>query len=310
MPTLDIYTGISGSGKSTVARSKGDIVVSRDDIRVMLFQSDGQDYYARKDLKDCEDLVTKFERQAILAALNFGKNVISDNTNIEPKFYNKIAQIGYGVPGVTVTRTVFDVPVATAIERNKQRAALGGRDVPEKVIRSQFSRLQVTKGYELEKAFEVETYTGTPGKPAAFLVDIDGTLAHMRKYRGPFDWHKVHLDDVDDVIAFVVDAIRHGSEFTEGANGDPIKVIVMSGRDESSRVKTEDWLDRHGIWFDQLYMRPEKDQRKDNIIKEELFNAYVRDNYDVRFVLDDRNQVVDMWRAKGIKCLQVEPGNF
>jgi len=28
------------------------------------------------------------------------------------------------------------------------------------------------------------------------------------------------------------------------------------------------------------------------------------------FVLDDRDQVVNMWREQGFKCLQVAEGNF
>ena len=87
-------------------------------------------------------------------------------------------------------------------------------------------------------------------------------------------------------------------------------VIVMSGRDESCRTETERWLNKHNIPFDFLFMRPEGDMRKDNIIKHELFNKYVRDNYDVKFVLDDRQQVVDMWRKMGITCLQVAEGDF
>ena len=32
--------------------------------------------------------------------------------------------------------------------------------------------------------------------------------------------------------------------------------------------------------------------------------------YDVLCVLDDRDQVVRMWRHRGLTCLQVAPGNF
>lgn len=300
MPILSIYSGISGSGKSTKARSTGAIVVSRDDIRVMLYGSDGQDYYTHPDLKNREDLVSKFERQAILTALNFGCNVISDNTNIEMKYVNKIAQIGYSIPGVEVERVVFDVPLHTAIERNRQRAAIGGRDVPEAAIRKQHDRFQHTKNMPLEKAFEVEEYNGTPGKPMAVLFDIDGTLAHMRDYRRPFEWHKVGLDDVDEFIA--EEARIH---FAAG-----YEVIVMSGRDEVCRPETEAWLAKHNIPYDALFMRGKNDNRKDNIIKEELFNTHVRDNYNVHMVFDDRDQVVEMWRAKGMKVAQVNPGAF
>jgi hypothetical protein len=84
----------------------------------------------------------------------------------------------------------------------------------------------------------------------------------------------------------------------------------MSGRKTATRQTTIDCLNRDDVPFDHLFMRADGDDRKDNIVKDELFEAHVRDHFDVQFVLDDRNQVVDMWRAKGIKCAQVAPGDF
>ena len=58
-------------------------------------------------------------------------------------------------------------------------------------------------------------------------------------------------------------------------------------------------------------MRSEGDHRKDSIIKEELYNIYVKGLYNVKLVLDDRNVVVDLWRNKlGLTCLQIDYGNF
>jgi hypothetical protein len=45
-------------------------------------------------------------------------------------------------------------------------------------------------------------------------------------------------------------------------------------------------------------------------VKYDLFSEYIRDKYSVKFVLDDRQQVVDMWRRLGLKCLQVQAGDF
>lgn len=42
----------------------------------------------------------------------------------------------------------------------------------------------------------------------------------------------------------------------------------------------------------------------------ELFDRHARDEYRVLVVLDDRKQVVDMWRSLGLTCLQVAEGNF
>ena len=57
-------------------------------------------------------------------------------------------------------------------------------------------------------------------------------------------------------------------------------------------------------------MRKEGDNRPDEVVKEEIFNENIRGNYSVRFVLDDRSKVVDMWRQLGLKCLQVAEGDF
>ena len=45
-------------------------------------------------------------------------------------------------------------------------------------------------------------------------------------------------------------------------------------------------------------------------MKLELFDRHVRDSYDVRYVLDDRQQVVDAWRSIGLTVFQVAEGNF
>ena len=58
-------------------------------------------------------------------------------------------------------------------------------------------------------------------------------------------------------------------------------------------------------------MRKTEDVRKDAIVKKEFFDTHIRDKYFVKYVLDDRNQVVDMWRLElGLACLQVNYGDF
>lgn len=297
MTKLTIVRGISGSGKSTWARSQAAVVVSRDDIRIGIF---GVEYDP-----NVEENVTLIEHAMIAAYLKVGKDVVSDNTNIEPKFVKAIAKIGYRY-GAEVELKVVDVSLAAAKKNNDHRAMMGGRHVPHEVIERQHSRFQSTKNFVLPDVPALIPYSGTPGKPKAFLVDIDGTLAHMRDLRGPFDWKRVGVDDCDATIAEIV--MRLSSSWRIA--GPTLTTIVMSGRDEICREQTIGWLRDWEIPFDELFMRPQGDFRADNIVKHELFNTYVRDNYDVQFVLDDRDQVVDMWRAMGLTCLQVAPGEF
>ncbi len=66
------------------------------------------------------------------------------------------------------------------------------------------------------------------------------------------------------------------------------------------------WID-----FDLLLMRKSNDNRKDTIIKREIFEADIKNFYFIEFILDDRNQVVDLWRNDlKLPCFQVYYGNF
>ena len=146
-----------------------------------------------------------------------------------------------------------------------------------------------------EEAFAIEN-----DLPDAIICDIDGTLAHM-KDRGPFDWARVGEDVLDDNIAHILYLYQYETS---------AEIILMSGRDEICRDITEEWLDHNSVDYSTLHMRPKHDNRKDSIVKRELYEQYIKGKYNVLFVLDDRQQVVDMWRDLGLKCLQVAPGDF
>lgn len=119
--------------------------------------------------------------------------------------------------------------------------------------------------------------------------------------RSPYDDSLIHTDLPDDTVELIA--------WLVGRDG--VRIILMSGRDEgNAREATEAWLKHYGIDHDALIMRPAGDGRNDAVVKNELFEERVAPHYNVLFTLDDRDRVVDMWRAKGIKCLQVAPGDF
>ena len=65
-----------------------------------------------------------------------------------------------------------------------------------------------------------------------------------------------------------------------------------------------------GVKYDELWMRAAGDQRGDDVVKAELFDAHVRHRFLVRVVLDDRDRVVAVWRRLGLTCWQVDYGDF
>jgi len=89
------------------------------------------------------------------------------------------------------------------------------------------------------------------------------------------------------------------------------EIILLSGRSELYAPQTVEWLEKHDIPFSYLYMRKVGDNRKDSIIKRELFEEFVENKFYVEFVLDDRDQVVDLWRKDlNLPCFQVYYGDF
>lgn len=146
---------------------------------------------------------------------------------------------------------------------------------------------------------ERRRYAPDPSLAPAWIFDIDGTLAKMNG-RGPFEWHRVGEDDPIEHVALVAADLSGNAE-----------IVLVSGRDESCREQTEEWLERHDLsFYTDLLMRPANDYRKDSIVKEEIFWRDIAPRWRIHGVFDDRDQVVEMWRSLGLPCFQVAPGAF
>jgi hypothetical protein len=142
------------------------------------------------------------------------------------------------------------------------------------------------------------------------LFDIDGTLAnieHRRRFlkQSPPNWKAFNAEMGEDTPnASVV------SLYKALWNASCYELILVTGRSENSRALTEQWLAWNEIPFSRLLMRTEHDFRADHVIKEELLDMLLGEGKQIVFTVDDRQQVVDMWRRRGITCLQCDVGDF
>lgn len=304
MNTLIITRGLPASGKTTYANAwmaRGQpnrrVRVNRDDTRKNLYGVYWGLTYEQ------EQAVTVAQHASIAALLRAGHDVIVDDTNLRLKHARTLAQIAKTAGCLYRVIDFTHVGVDECVRRDDARRKLGERSVGEDVIRNMHVRY-LGKGFlpnvdlDEDRAAQGYTYVPDTNQPKAWLVDIDGTLAHSMG-RGPFDWHRVGEDDVDESIASLV-RMLHVNEY----------VVLMSGRDEVCRDATKDWLRQHAISIDSLIMRPVNDTRKDSVVKLELFRNQVAPYYNVQAVFDDRDQVVAMWRSIGLPCYQVAPGAF
>jgi HAD superfamily, subfamily IIIB (Acid phosphatase) len=144
-----------------------------------------------------------------------------------------------------------------------------------------------------------------------YLVDIDGTVAdashrlHFIQTK-PADWKSFYEACTDDLPIYnVITIIRLLRR--SGAT-----VIAVTGRSDEIKKQTDAWLLDFGVCPNALYMRKKGDHREDYVVKEEILNQIKLDwpKEDIVGVFEDRQQVVDMYRAKGLTVFQVAPGNF
>ncbi|WP_342234636.1 phosphatase domain-containing protein [Inquilinus sp. OTU3971] len=153
--------------------------------------------------------------------------------------------------------------------------------------------------------------------PNSAIFDIDGTLSDNE--------HRQHLLDASDTDkavkgpnwqAFLAaaehDAVKPGVvALLNATRRSRYRIVLITGRQEYQRAMTEAWLERHGIMFDELHMRPTGDHRPDTVIKFEIFERLTAAGYRFVYAVEDRKSVTQMWRERaGILCLQVCEGDY
>ncbi|MEK0196112.1 polynucleotide kinase, partial [Microcoleus anatoxicus PTRS1] len=125
-----------------------------------------------------------------------------------------------------------------------------------------------------------------------------GTLSLLNG-RNPFDASKCDRDLPNQPVLDTVHKWQSS-----------VNIIVVSGRTDDCQPQTEKWLQQYEVNYTGLYLRKTGDMRKDAIMKEEIYRQHIEGKYNIKFVLDDRQQVVDMWRGLGMTVFQVDEGDF
>ena len=139
------------------------------------------------------------------------------------------------------------------------------------------------------------------------ICDLDGTLADVRHrlhhLEGKKDWAAFNAACVDDPpfedVIQLVNALDLGGD---------LAVYFLSGRNEAVREQTEAWLDKYVdslLRPERLLMRGANDRRPDVEVKLDMARQIGATPDNVLCIFDDRQCVVDMWRANGFRVLQV-----
>lgn len=302
-----ILIGTSSSGKSTWAEqfvkdqevredfygvvqvSNDWVNINRDDIRFALFTDNKRDWTKYKFNKKNERRVTDVEDQLAFDAVINGKNIISSNTNLNPSIRQKWKDFAE-THGYEYEEKVFHCTWEELVKHNAQRE--GG--IPESILWSQYKRFMQQYGYIGEH--KLDMYRHNPMLESTIWCDIDGCIADFTGVRKPFEWESVSKD----IPRMEIIRALEGLAYVHG------HVTFMSGRDGMCYEDTCQWLVDHVTsdwpeWIEwKLVMRTPNDNRKDDVVKYELFNEHIRGKFNVAAALDDRPRVIRMETLLGI----------
>jgi len=283
LKTLIITLGLPASGKSTYAKQ---LVhdehykrINRDLLREMT--DAGQSSSSKeKDIRALELLHADY-------FFARGWNIVVDDCNLSPSAQTMWQECAKKNNAKLEIKDFTHVTVDECIARDKKRQNYVG----EKVIRDMYNRYL---------AKPIVPPAPVEGAPQAIIVDLDGTLALFGD-ANPYD-----RDFSEDIVNSVVAGLVF-SEISQGTT-----ILFTSGRNDKFREATYTWLRAAGFCFEahDLFMRKDGDFRKDFIVKEEMYHEQIEGKYNVKYALDDRAQVVRLWRSLGLTCLQVAEGDF
>jgi len=308
MRTVIMTQGLPGSGKSTWTKEQlqkhpGKYKrINKDSLRELLdkglFTPENESF-----IEEVRDFIT-------MKALVNGFDVIIDDTNFGDAHFLAICDVAKRIGDIRVYEKYFDVTIKEAIKRNANRP----NAVPEHVIDNMFERHILGKHLVQRDVYfppiiQMEQERD-PNKPNAIIVDLDGTLS-LSTGREPFEYDKVCEDKVNNPIADLIKLLSYDSQTVEKTGGSSIdRVLMVSGREETYYGDSLVWLQINYIPCDKLFMRKKDDQRKDFIIKKEIYEEHIKPFYNVLYVIDDRPQVSRMFRALGLTVLQVNDLEF
>lgn len=305
MNKIILCLGISGSGKTTFAKQWTEedpihrIRLNYDDLRCMLGK-----YW----VPEREPLMLDIFKKALDKAMTMQYDIVIDNmSNLNPKHiaeYNDIVDCYNSSSDTDNTYELefklFDTPVDECIRRD----ALRPLPIGEKVIRKQWRKY---RNYIIQQSIKDmldNQIKNIPNFPHCIIADMDATLCFNTTGR-PFYGEGVEKQMINDIPnTNIIDLVRAYCETYD------CELIIITGRDESCREVTLEWLDKHYLYPNQLFMRQIGDYSKGEECKKKIFEDNIRNKYNVDLVFEDSSKVVKMYRDLGLTVLQPNEGKF
>lgn len=148
-----------------------------------------------------------------------------------------------------------------------------------------------------------------PVEPGAAVVfDMDGVLsdAATRQHlleQPRRDWDAFFAacgdDSLIEEVAVLLDVIE-----------DDLAVVLLTARPITVQAQTLAWLDRYGLRWDLLIMRPGGSYAASRSFKQASVEELRSFGFDMRLAFEDDRRNVEMFHAEGIPCIYIHSGYY
>lgn len=132
------------------------------------------------------------------------------------------------------------------------------------------------------------------------ICDFDGTLTDIRPIQHLVgEWEEFHERSFHcEPNIEIVDHVTRMDEIYD--------VIIVTGKGEAHRDTMLDWLLRHEVPVERVLMRPLGNFESDTVLKPALMEQAFGEGWRSRVshAIEDRDKMVDAWRALGITTFQ------
>lgn len=307
--------GIQGSGKSTWAKKwvtedpLNRIRFNNDDMRNMMGIYWPEDSHALKKRENALQKIKEFSLNTYMVA---GYDIVVDNMNLsnkETSYFDTLVE-NYNKNNTEFQYHIeykdFFIPVEECIRRDAMRERPVGAALIKKIWRIYRDKII---HIETEKMLKNQV-TFNPLLPNCMIADMDATLCFNvsgRPFFGPGTAEKIPTDKLN------IPVLKIFNNYLKCATADD-RIFIITGREAVDDVKaaTELYI-KENISTDPrviLLMREKGDHSSGDIAKKSLYEKYIKNQYNVDFVIDDSNKIVEMYRSLGLTVLQPNEGKF
>lgn len=144
---------------------------------------------------------------------------------------------------------------------------------------------------------------------AAVVLDLDGVLSdargrqHFLNSPGRKDWRGFFDAAGDDPV------IEEVARLLELLDRD-LAIVLLTARPVRIRPLTEEWLERNGVDWHLLIMRPDGDFGPSVEFKRRTARLLHEVGFDLRLAFEDDRRNVEMFHEEGVPCVYLHSGYY